>query len=57
MLTFLILGGGSNNGLGLAGAIGGAFDALLFIILYSIFCGISVWRIVSKYRQLKHGKK
>ncbi len=53
ILTFLILGGGSNNGFGMAGAIGGAFDALLFIILYSIFCGVSIWRIVSKHRHTK----
>ncbi len=34
------------------GLMSGSFDALLYIILYGIFCGISIWRIVSKYRHV-----
>ena len=55
ILTFLILGGG-NNGLGVEGAIGGGFDAMIFMILYGAFIGISIYRIVSKHRHLKRGK-
>ncbi len=54
ILTFLISGGG-NNGLGVEGAIGGGFDAMLFMILYGTFMGVSIYRIVSKYRQRKRG--
>ena len=53
VLTYLIMGGGQ-NGLGIESAYGNSFDALLFILLYGIFIGISIYRIVSKYKQLKH---
>lgn len=46
IMTFLILGGG-NNGMGVEGVIGGAFDAFLIGFFYVLFVGISIWRIVS----------
>lgn len=49
-LTYLINGGG-NNGLGVEGVIGGAFDMLLLMIIYGSYIGISVWRIVWAYRR------
>ena len=49
LLTYMINGGGS-NGLGIESAIGASFDAFLFMILYGLYCGISIWRIFHAYR-------
>ncbi len=54
LLTYLILGGASQGGLGIESAYGGSFDAFLFMLLYGIFIGVSIYRIVSKYRELKY---
>ncbi|MDO8520891.1 MAG: hypothetical protein Q7S52_02135 [bacterium] len=57
ILTYLILGGASHGGLGIGSSYGSSFDALLSILLYGSFCGISIYRIISKYNQLKHVKE
>jgi|SRR3989344_1741827 len=57
VLTYLILGGASNGGLGIGSSYGSSFDALLFILLYGTFCSISIYRIVSAYNHSKHGKE
>lgn len=49
ILTFII-NGGTNNGLGIEGAIGGAFDVFLIGIFYLIYCAISSWLIFSKHK-------
>lgn len=56
VLSYLILGGASSGGLGIESVYGGAFDAFLFMILYGIFIGVSLYRIVSKYKQLKRAQ-
>lgn len=53
VLTFLILGGASNGGLGIKSSYSDSFDAFLFMILYGTFIGVSLYRVVSKYKQLK----
>lgn len=53
VLTYIIMGGGQ-NGLGIESAYSNSFDALLYMLLYGTFIGISIYRIVSKYKQLKH---
>jgi cytochrome bd-type quinol oxidase subunit 2 len=54
VLTYLLTAG-SNNGLGIESAYGGSFDTLLLVLLYGIFLGISLYRIVNKNKQLKRG--
>jgi hypothetical protein len=56
-INFLLFDAPISNGLGgIGGVMGKAFVAMLLVILYGTFCIISLWRIVSKYKQLKRGK-
>lgn len=50
IITFLVNGGG-NNGLGVEGVIGGAFDAFLIGIFYVLYCVISLWLIFFKHKK------
>jgi hypothetical protein len=43
----------SNNGFGVEGVIGGAFDLLVLGIFYVMFIGISIWKIAAVYDKLK----
>lgn len=54
VLTYF-LAAGNNSGLGIESAYGGSFDALLLVLLYGTFLGISLYRIMNKYRQMKRG--
>lgn len=49
LLTYMINMGG-NNGFGVEGVIGGAFDAMILMILYGLYCGISIWRVAHAHR-------
>jgi hypothetical protein len=56
-INFLLFDAPISNGLGgIGGVMGKAFVAMLLVILYGTFCIISLWRILSKYKQLKRGK-
>ena len=57
ILTYLLSTAGGGGGMGVGSAMSSSFDALLYFLLCGTFCGISMWRIGSKNRQLKHGGK
>ncbi len=54
LLTFLINKGGQ-NGLGMSGIMGGAFDTLLLGLLYGAYIFISLFRIVKAWRAERRG--
>ncbi len=53
VLSYLVLSG-ENNGLGVEGVIGAAFNAMVVGALYVIFIAISLWRIYSMYSKTKN---
>ena len=54
VVTLLLQNAGGGGGLGIGGAVSSAFDALILIVLYSIFIIISLVKIVRAYLKTNH---